>query len=137
MNIEQNRVDIKGVEYVVNTIVATKCLELQPVVMKLIGRSVIAFFDAAGDAAVTPEAQARLEGEILKKIMMTFIEDLDKVNIAKLAKDLIACSVTKGSMAIQFDNEFSGNMGTLYKLLLETIKLNYLSVFTELGSNQS
>ena len=68
MNIEQNRVDIKGVEYVVNTIVATKCLELQPVVMKLIGRSVIAFFDAAGDAAVTPEAQAKLEGEILKKI---------------------------------------------------------------------
>jgi len=34
---------------------------------------------------------------------------------------------------IYFDTEFTGNLGTLYKLLFEIIKLNYLSVFTSDG----
>lgn len=131
--IEQKRVDINGVEYTLNTIVATKALALQPSIMKLIGRSLVAFFDGQDGTAKTAEAQAKLEGEILKKIMNTFLEDVDKVDIVKLAKDLIGMGATKGNMSINFDTEFTGNLGTLYKLLFEIIKLNYLSVFTSDG----
>lgn len=131
--IEQKRVEINGIEYTLNTIVATKALALQPSIMKLIGRSLVAFFDGQDGTAKTAEAQAKLEGEVMKKIVDTLIEDVEKVNIVDLAKNLIAYGATKGTMAIQFDNEFSGNLGTLYKLLFAIIKLNYLSVFTSGG----
>ena len=127
--IEQKRVDINGVEYTLNTIVATKALALQPSIMKLIGRSLVAFFDGQDGTAKTAEAVAKLEGEVMKKIVDTLIEDVEKVNIVDLAKNLIAYGATKGSMAINFDAEFSGNLGTLYKLLFAIIKMNFLDVF--------
>jgi len=132
--IEQKRVDINGVEYTLNTIVATKALALQPSIMKLIGRSLVAFFDGQDGSAKTPADVAKLEGEVMKKIVDTLIEDVEKVNIVDLAKNLIAYGATKGTMAIQFDNEFSGNLGTLYKLLFAIIKMNFLDVFMQADS---
>jgi len=129
--IEQKRVDINGVEYTLNTIVATKALALQPSIMKLIGRSLVAFFDGQDGSAKTPDAIAKLEGEVMKKIVDTLIEDVEKVNIVDLAKNLIAYGATKGTMSINFDNEFTGNLGTLYKLLFAIIKLNFLDVFIQ------
>lgn len=129
--IEQKRVDINGVEYTLNTIVATKALALQPSIMKLIGRSLVAFFDGQDGTAKTAEAVAKLEGEVMKKIVDTLIEDVEKVNIVDLAKNLIAYGATKGTMAINFDAEFSGNLGTLYKLLFAIIKMNFLDVFIQ------
>jgi len=127
--IEQKRVEINNVEYTLNTIVATKALALQPSIMKLIGRSLVAFFEGNDGSAKTPDAIAKLEGEVMKKIVDTLIEDVEKVNIVDLAKNLIAYGATKGTMAINFDNEFSGNLGTLYKLLFAIIKMNFLDVF--------
>lgn len=129
--IEQKRVDINGVEYTLNTIVATKALALQPSIMKLIGRSLVAFFEGNDGSAKTPADVAKLEGEVMKKIVDTLIEDVEKVNIVDLAKNLIACGATKGTMSINFDNEFTGNLGTLYKLLFAIIKLNFLDVFIQ------
>ena len=131
--IKQERVEINNVEYTLNTIVATKALALQPSIMKLIGRSLVAFFDGQDGSAKTPADVAKLEGEVMKKIVDTLIEDVEKVNIVDLAKNLIACGATKGTMTINFDNEFSGNLGTLYKLLFAIIKMNYLSVFMQDG----
>lgn len=129
--IKQERTEINGVEYTINTIVATRALSLQPQLMKLIGRSLVAFFDGNDGSAKSPEAIAKLEGEVMKKIVDTLIEDVEKVNIVELAKNLIAYGATKGTMAIQFDNEFTGNLGTLYKLLFAIIKLNFLDVFIQ------
>jgi len=129
--IEQKRVDINGVEYTLNTIVATKALALQPSIMKLIGRSLVAFFEGNDGSAKTAEAVAKLEGEVMKKIVDTLIEDVEKVNIVDLAKNLIAYGATKGTMSINFDNEFTGNLGTLYKLLFAIIKMNFLDVFIQ------
>lgn len=129
--IKQERQEINGVEYTINTIVATRALSLQPQIMKLIGRSLVAFFDSQDGSAKTPDAVAKLEGEVMKKIVDTLIEDVEKVNIVDLAKSLIACGATKGTMSINFDNEFSGNLGTLYKLLFAIIKLNFLDVFIQ------
>ncbi len=133
--IKQERTEINGIEYTINTIVATRALSLQPQLMKLIGRSLAAFVDGNDGSAKTPDAIAKLEGEVMKKIVDTLIEDVEKVNIVELAKNLIACGATKGTMSINFDNEFTGNLGTLYKLLFEIIKLNYLSVFMQDGFN--
>lgn len=127
--IKQERQEINGVEYTINTIVATRALSLQPQIMKLIGRSLVAFFDGNDGSAKTPDAIAKLEGEVMKKIVDTLIEDVEKVNIVDLAKNLIACGATKGTMSINFDNEFTGNLGTLYKLLFAIIKMNFLDVF--------
>ena len=129
--IKQERQEINGVEYTINTIVATRALSLQPQLMKLIGRSLVAFFEGNDGSAKTPEAIAKLEGEVMKKIVDTLIEDVEKVNIVDLAKNLIACGATKGTMSINFDNEFTGNLGTLYKLLFAIIKLNFLDVFIQ------
>jgi len=127
--IKQERTEINGIEYTINTIVATRALSLQPQIMKLIGRSLVAFFEGNDGSAKTPDAVAKLEGEVMKKIVDTLIEDVEKVNIVDLAKNLIACGATKGTMSINFDNEFSGNLGTLYKLLFAIIKMNFLDVF--------
>ena len=129
--IKQERQEINGVEYTINTIVATRALSLQPQLMKLIGRSLVAFFEGNDGSAKTPDAIAKLEGEVMKKIVDTLIEDVEKVNIVDLAKNLIACGATKGTMSINFDNEFTGNLGTLYKLLFAIIKLNFLDVFIQ------
>lgn len=129
--IKQERTEINGVEYTINTIVATRALSLQPQLMKLIGRSLVAFFEGNDGSAKTPDAIAKLEGEVMKKIVDTLIEDVEKVNIVELAKNLIACGATKGTMSINFDNEFTGNLGTLYKLLFAIIKLNFLDVFIQ------
>ena len=64
--IEQKRVDINGVEYTLNTIVATKALALQPSIMKLIGRSLVAFFEGNDGSAKTPDAIAKLEVNCLR-----------------------------------------------------------------------
>jgi hypothetical protein len=127
--IKQERTEINGIEYTINTIVATRALSLQPQLMKLIGRSLVAFFEGNDGSAKTPDAIAKLEGEVMKKIVDTLIEDVEKVNIVDLAKNLIACGATKGTMSINFDNEFTGNLGTLYKLLFAIIKMNFLDVF--------
>ena len=129
--IKQERQEINGIEYTINTIVATRALSIQPQLMKLIGRSLVAFFEGNDGSAKTPEAIAKLEGEVMKKIVDTLIEDVEKVNIVDLAKNLIACGATKGTMSINFDNEFTGNLGTLYKLLFAIIKLNFLDVFIQ------
>ena len=129
--IKQERTEINGIEYTINTIVATRALSLQPQLMKLIGRSLVAFFEGNDGSAKTAEAVAKLEGEVMKKIVDTLIEDVEKVNIVDLAKNLIACGATKGTMSINFDNEFTGNLGTLYKLLFAIIKLNFLDVFIQ------
>lgn len=129
--IKQERTEINGIEYTINTIVATRALSLQPQLMKLIGRSLVAFFEGNDGSAKTADAIAKLEGEVMKKIVDTLIEDVEKVNIVDLAKNLIACGATKGTMSINFDNEFTGNLGTLYKLLFAIIKLNFLDVFIQ------
>ena len=81
--IKQERTEINGVEYTINTIVATRALSLQPQLMKLIGRSLVAFFEGNDGSAKTAEAVAKLEGEVMKKIVDTLLA---------FANALIACN---------------------------------------------
>lgn len=134
---KQKEVLIGSTQYTINTLSATKALSLQPKVMKLIGRSVIEFM-SAGDVAkadsteITPD----IEANVLSRIAEVFLEDMEKVDIASLSKELIESCVFKNGMSVDFDSEFTGNLVTLYRLLFEVIKFNFLDVFLNLASDK-
>ena len=61
---------------------------------------------------------------------------MEKVDIASLSKELIESCVFNNGMSVNFDNEFTGNLATLYRLLFEVIKFNFLDVFLNLASDK-
>jgi hypothetical protein len=69
--------------------------------------------------------------------MEKLFDNLDTVDVEALIKELVASSATKGSMAINFDMEFSGEYGKLFTLVKEIVEFNYGSVFTLFGSEES
>ena len=73
------------------------------------------------------------------QIRMATMEDLDKIDIATLAQELIACGVTCQNMSIdtpqKFNNHFSGELVVLYKVLFEVIHFNFLEQMLKLVSN--
>ena len=73
---------------------------------------------------------------MLSRIAEVFLEDMEKVDIASLSKELIESCVFKNGMSVNFDNEFTGNLATLYRLLFEVIKFNFLDVFLNLASDK-
>jgi hypothetical protein len=101
--------------------------------MKLIGRSVIEFMNVK---APENDESPNIEADVLNRIAEVFLEDLEKIDIASLAKELIESCVFKGSSNVNFDNEFTGNLATLYRLLFEVVKFNYLDVFLNLASDK-
>lgn len=125
----QKTVLIGDTEYIINRMSATKALTLQPKVLKLVGRS-LAELLASGSTQ-----SDQIDAETLGRIMDILIEDMDRVDFGSLAKELTS-SVFKGSSSIDFDNEFTGNLVSLYKLLFEVVKFNYLDVFTNLASKE-
>ena len=131
---KQKEVLIGSTQYTINTLSATKALTLQPKVMKLIGRSVIEFMNVK--APENDEQSPNIEADVLNRIAEVFLEDLEKIDIASLSKELIESCVFKGSSNLNFDNEFTGNLATLYRLLFEVVKFNYLDVFLNLASDK-
>lgn len=125
----QKTVLIGDTEYIINRMSATKALTLQPKVLKLVGRSLAELLASGSNQS------DQIDAETLGRIMDILIEDMDKVDFGSLAKELTS-SVFKGSSSIDFDNEFTGNLVSLYKLLFEVVKFNYLDVFTNLASKE-
>ena len=125
----QKTVLIGDTEYIINRMSATKALILQPKVLKLVGRSLAELLASGSNQS------DQIDAETLGRIMDILIEDMDKVDFGSLAKELTS-SVFKGSSSIDFDNEFTGNLVSLYKLLFEVVKFNYLDVFTNLASKE-
>jgi len=131
---KQKEVLIGSTQYTINTLSATKALTLQPKVMKLVGRSLIEFMSVK--PSETEEQEQAIEADVLGRIAEVFLEDLEKIDIAALAKELIESCVFKGSVSLNFDNEFTGNLASLYRLLFEVVKFNYLDVFLNLASDK-
>ena len=125
----QKTVLIGDTEYIINRMSATKALTLQPKVLKLVGRSLAELLASGSNQS------DQIDAETLGRTMDILIEGMDKVDFGSLAKELTS-SVFKGSSSIDFDNEFTGNLVSLYKLLFEVVKFNYLDVFTNLASKE-
>lgn len=121
--LKQKHVTIEGADFLLQTIPATKALSLQPKVMKLLGRSIAAAFSSGATTDT-------LEGDVLERIVNTFIDDSDKIDISQLAQDLVGAAVTYQNFAVdnpqKFNQIFSGNLLMLYKLLWEVINHNFL-----------
>lgn len=127
--IKQKTTTIDGDEYLLSTIPATKGIKLLKQLTKLIGPSFTELLKSGEEdsAGVNPMGLA----------MEKLFDNLDTVDVESLIKELVSSSATKGSMAINFDMEFSGEYGKLFTLVKEIVEFNYGSVFTLFGSEES
>lgn len=153
----QKTITIDADTYLVNTIPAIPALKLKPRVIKLLGKSFIEFFTGAGvsekdrntlgielddndisdNAENIRKSKSEIETRIMARVAEVFLDDIDKVDIAQLSVDLISMSVSKNGIAIdtndKFNQEFTGDLSKLYKLLKEVIVTNFLESLTGSG----
>jgi hypothetical protein len=127
--IKQKTTTINGEEFLLSTIPATKGIKLLKQLTKLIGPSFTELLKGGEDGG----EGANPMGVAMEKLF----DNLDTVDVESLIKELVASSATKGSMAINFDMEFSGEYGKLFTLVKEIVEFNYGSVFTMFGSEES
>lgn len=127
--IKQKQITIGEEEFLLSTIPATKGIKLLKQLTKLIGPSFTELLKSGESDSTTSNPM----GVAMEKLF----DNLDTVDVETLVKELVASSATKGSMAINFDMEFSGEYGKLFMLVKEIVEFNYGSVFTLLGSEES
>lgn len=122
MAIKQKEVVIGGDSYLLTSLPATKGLKLLKQITKLVG-------PAFGELS---KGGADQEGPGVSGAIEKLVENLDNVDVENLVKELVS-SASKGSVAISFDHEFSGEYAKLFELVKEIVEFNYGSVFTKLG----
>ena len=64
-----------------------------------------------------------------------FMENIDQVEPAFLKELVLQGAYKEGRVTINFENDFAGNYGVLFKLVWEIIMFNFSDLFTLLGSN--
>jgi hypothetical protein len=119
--IKQTTFEHNGSTYTINTLPASKGLSVMKDCMKLGGASIREYL-AAGD-----------EQSAIGGVIEGLVANMDNVDIEKLLKNLVS-TVSKDNMAINFDNEFAGNYGDLFKICKEVFTHNFGSVFSLVGS---
>jgi hypothetical protein len=120
MAILQKNVTVDSEEFMITQFPATKGIRILKQLIKLVGPAAAEIFKD-GDI-----------GQAVAKL----VENMDSVDVEALLKELIG-SVSKGSMAINFDNEFAGEYAKLLKITREVVEFNFGNVFTALGSSAS
>lgn len=121
MAIKQRTVKIGEDEFLITSLPATKGLKILKQLTKLIG------------PAFSELIKGEQEGVNPVSIAMEKLFDhLDSVDVEVLIKEIIS-SATKGTIAINFDSEFSGDYDRLFTLTREIVEFNFGSVFTLLG----
>lgn len=124
--INQIDVHVAGVDYKITQFTATKALTIEAKLIKLLGPAFMELQSAASDN----------DGEkVLAAAIAALIEQMDKIDVVQLVKELVGPNVTKGTAAINFDMEFAGNTGALFELVKEVLKANFADVFSKLGLN--
>lgn len=123
---EQKTVEIMGDEYILNQFGALEGLRYQKALAAVL-MPAIAEISSAGENLT--EASAISIG------MNKLAENIDKID-ENMIKAMVERGATKGSMAINFDNEFAGKYNKLFMLLKEIVYFNFGSVFTMLGSEE-
>ena len=124
MALEQVDVHLGGVDYKITPFVATKGLVIEVKLVKLLGPAFMELQKAAqGDGS---------EDAVLGEAINVLIGQMDKVDVVSLIKELVS-NVSKGTMAINFDQEFAQRYGVLFDLIKEVLKVNFSDVFSKLG----
>lgn len=122
--LKQKTINLEGQDYLITAFPATRGWKYAKQLIKVLG------------PAWAEIAKAQNEEEAIASAVATLADKMDTVNIDQLLQDLIT-GVSKNSVAINFDMEFSANYGLLFSLLQEVVKLNYGSVFSLLGSQNT
>lgn len=115
--IQQKSTTIQGTEYLLTHLPATKGVRVLKQLGKLVGPAIGSYQEGGIPAAV----------EVL-------FNNIDTVDVESLIKELVN-TVSKGSMAVNFDMEFAGQYDKLFLLVQEVVEFNFGSVFTLLGSD--
>lgn len=134
---KQAFVKIGDTTYVINAFKGAKGLKFIPKISKLI----IPFFVgmsgsvAEGEDELTEaqQALASLNEEKSAKMFMELLSGDNADELVDLIQDLLT-GVTKGGVAIDFDEEFSQEYDKMIKLVVEVIKLNYQKSFQNLAT---
>lgn len=107
---------------------AFKGLQYQRQIIKILQPSFSALLAASSDK----DQAINLEALAIEK----FMENIDQVD-PKFLKELVMAGAQKeGRVIINFENDFAGNYGVLFSLIVELIMFNFSDLFQMLGSGQ-
>lgn len=121
--LQQKTVTIEGQEYLLTQFPATAGLKYQKKLAKVLLPSLAEIVKAQMSQEVSPM------GVALEKLA----ENIDQID-EDLLKEMILKGAAKGSMAINFDQEFAGAYDKMFELLKEIVEFNFGSLFTKLAS---
>lgn len=117
LNSKQTEVNINGTNYLIMLMSGRDGFRVGKKIAKVMGPSIAAFLQGGEEWGMSAAIEA----------LTNSLDDFDD----ELVNSMLA-TVYKGNMAINFDEEFAGNYGTLVKLLIEVAKANkFHEVFTE------
>lgn len=107
---------------------AFRGIQYQRQLIKILQPSFSALIAAANDK----ESNNNLEVLAIEK----FMENIDQVD-PKFLKELVLQGAWKeGRVTINFENDFAGNYGVLFQLIVELVMFNFSDLFQLLGSGQ-
>jgi hypothetical protein len=112
---------IDGATYAVTQFSATKSLKTFHRLGRMIGP---AFGALTGGAALGDVANANITAESFGTAIKALFESCDEATFERTVKDLLE-TTTKDGKPINFDLDFSGSIGTLFKVLAFVLEVNY------------
>ncbi len=118
MAVKQKAVTIGETTYMLNQFPTTKGISVMKQLMRLGG----------------PSASALFKDENISLAIELLVANLEAVDADALLKTLVG-TASKGSMAINFDDEFAGEYANLMRLCKEVVVFNFGNVFQLLGSS--
>lgn len=125
MSIKSHTISIGDDSYSFITFPATKGLSILTKLLKVVG-------PAFGKFISSEEVKEGEEDTSFSNAVSILVENMYKDDITGLVK-IITSNVTKNGVPIDFDQDFAGNYGVMVQLLVEILKANYSSFFTENG----
>jgi hypothetical protein len=127
---QSKEIIVSGKKYVLTNFSTSKSFLLGGEVIKACGKSLATIASKNENAEVDV-------GLIISAVVDIFINS-EPVKLLSLAKELITCAVyvddSGRNRALEFDMDFCGEIGLLFKLLKEIIVFEWAPVFLELGA---
>lgn len=128
--IKYKEFEVDGVKYASNQYLGEKSFVIFGELCKVVGKP-LSYIMSSGvdpDSTVTPNLIATAIGELAQN--MNSLENL------KLVKEIISTTTIfaeDGNRSINFNNDFQGKMGHLFKLLKEILTFQYSDFLANLG----
>lgn len=81
-------------------------------------------------------AVASLEGGGVATMISSLLDNLDKVDVVNLSKQIVS-GATKQGVEINFEMEFSGEYDLLFNLMKAVVEFNFASVLSALSPQEA